>query len=372
MKLKDLEKIKLLETALMIGVPFGMILHDGNAQKIVYNMISGAPEQNNVYALSTLIAIPRIVDVLLYTKLEPKAENYQQIKKLYDDIVSNLADFLKEQNITDPVEIFTIYQFMYRNGYLSYNHNFNYDNDMKDLVKLNGVDVINGHGVCRSIASFLTDLYRKMGYDACNLLVSANRKVLDNIDRRGKYPNWEISQKTKQFVKIISKVSDVIPISNHLISCVQKDEYTYVFDPTNDAFLTKGKTWDLVLPYEKEGRMKISWIMITIQKIYSQIGKLKSISAVKKQLQNSAIDYDEYKAIYDDTLEYAKSNIEIFDDFYSKNSAIYEELIEKVNSIPGFILRMYPEMNLINKVVNAEYSIEEKLKELEENFIRRR
>ena len=46
-------------------------------------------------------------------------------RRAKEEDVANLANFLKAQNITDPVEIFAIYQFMYRNGYLSFNHNFN-------------------------------------------------------------------------------------------------------------------------------------------------------------------------------------------------------------------------------------------------------
>lgn len=178
---------------------------------------------------------------------------------------------------------------MYRNGYLSYNHNFNYDIDMKDLTKLNGVDVIRGTGVCRSISSFLTDLYKEMGCDSCNLLVNANRTILNNIDRQGNYSKWKISKKTSGFVKTISNVSSVIPISNHLITLLEKDRNTYVFDPT--------------------------------------------------------IDYETYKEIYKNTLIYIKNNISLFQEFYENNNSLYLELFQKINDQSSLISRLYPKLN---------------------------
>lgn len=363
MKLKDLEKIKLIETALMLGIPLGMILFTGNPenasqaatwQEAITNQIP-----NNFLLYSTLSTIPRLTDCLITARIEPTTEDYKQIKNLYNNIITNLANFLKEQNITDPVEIFTVYQFMYRNGYLSYNHNFNYDIDMKDLSKLNGVDVVRGTGVCRSISSFLTDLYKEMGYDSCNLLVNANRTVLNNIDRQGNYPKWKINKKTSGFVKTISKLSGVIPMSNHLITLVEKDGKTYVFDPTNDAFLIKGKNNELILPHQKDGRMKISYFVNCVHKILGQTGALKSKTQIEEHLQNPTIDYETYTEIYKNTLIYIRNNISLFQQFYENNNSLYLELFQKINVQSGLISRLYPELNF-KKIDDFINSISEK------------
>ena len=349
MQLKDLEKIKLIETALMLGIPLGMILltenPENSSQAATWLEAIANQAPNNFDLYTTLAAIPRLTDSLITARLEPTTEDYKQIKNLYNNIITNLANFLKDQNITDPVEIFTVYQFMYRNGYLSYNHNFNYDVDMKDLSKLNGVDVVRGTGVCRSISSFLTDLYKEMGYDSCNLLVNANRTVLNNIDRQGNYPKWKISKKTSGFVKIISKVSSVIPMPNHLITLLEKDGKTYVFDPTNDAFLIKGKNNELILPDQKDGRMKVSYFMNCVQRILGQIGTLKSKAQIEDYLQNPTIDYETYKEIYKNTLIYIKNNISLFQQFYENNNSLYLELFQKINEQSGLISRLYPELN---------------------------
>ena len=136
MKLKDLEKIKLLETALMLGVmvgiPTGMLsvaFFSGDPEiaslaKLFEEATSLLNDNNNLSLYTFLSMLPRITDSLLSSRIEPTTEDYKQIKILYNNVVSNLANFLKEQNITDPAEIFVAYQFMFRNGYISYNHNF--------------------------------------------------------------------------------------------------------------------------------------------------------------------------------------------------------------------------------------------------------
>lgn len=348
MKLKDLEKIKLLETTLMVGIPFGLILANrdpGNvSDSLTWFQASVNHMPDNLLLYTTLASVPKVVDFLLFYHIEPKAEDYKQIKSLYDSIVNNLATFLKEMNLTDPVEVFTVFQFMYRNGYLSFNHNFNYDVDMKDMSKLNGVDVVRGTGVCRSIASFLTDLYKAMGYNASNLLVSANRTVLKNIDRQGNYPKWKISKKTNRFVKTISSFSDIVPISNHLINMVEKDGITYIFDPTNDAFLQKGGMNKFVLPEKKEGRMTFSYLQHFFARLNGSMGNISSCWQLYNDLQNPTIDYEEYKEIYKKTLIFIKENKILFEEFYAKNQQLYAELFEKLSSQSSLLLRMYPEL----------------------------
>lgn len=349
MKLKDLEKIKLMETALMLGIPLGLILFGGNNGNISETaawretLINSWPDNLPLY--TTLATIPRLTDSLITARIEPKAEDYKKIKELYNNIVANLANFLKAQNITDPVEIFAIYQFMYRNGYLSFNHNFNYDIDMKDLSALNGADVVRGTGVCRSISSFLTDLYKEMGYDACNLLVSANRKVVNNIDRQGNYPKWKISKKTNRFVKTISKISNIFPMTNHLITLVEKDGKTYIFDPTNDGFLVKGKYNNLVLPNQKEGRMKISYFVNSIHRILGTTGNLKSNKQIQNHLKQPTIDNAQYKTLYINSLTFIKNNLLLFEKFYEENEHLYVELFQEINDKANLILRLYPELN---------------------------
>lgn len=375
MKLKDLEKIKLLETALMLGVmvgiPTGMLsvaFFSGDPEiaslaKLFEEATSLLNDNNNLSLYTFLSMLPRITDSLLSSRIEPTTEDYKQIKILYNNVVSNLANFLKEQNITDPAEIFVAYQFMFRNGYISYNHNFNYDYDMKDLRKLGGADVIRGTGVCRSISAFLTDLYKEMGYDSFNLLVNANDTILENIDKQGDYPKWKINKKTNKLVKIISKSTEFANFSNHLITAVEKDGKIYVFDPTNDALLIKGKNNKLILPNGKKGRMKIACIVNCMEYVNGNLGNLKLTPQIYKQLKNDTIDYEDYQKIYKNTLNYIKNNVLLFEEFYHNNESLYSELFEKINNVSSLIKRNNPELLIIESILNT---IKERLQNIKE------
>lgn len=58
--------------------------------------------------------------------IEQYTEEYKTVKKAYNEIIKNLANFIKQLKIEDPVEIFTIYHYLYRSGYLSYENQLCY------------------------------------------------------------------------------------------------------------------------------------------------------------------------------------------------------------------------------------------------------
>ena len=181
------------------------------------------------------------------------------MKNMYNKIISNLAEFLKKQNLTEPIEVFTIYQFMLRNGFLSQNKHFEYNFDMKDLSKLLGADVIRGTGVCRTIASFLTDVYKELGYNSSNLIVSVNYDALNNIERLGNYPRKVSNPKTKKLLKTGMNTLTNLSIPDHLITLLEKDNKIYILDPTNDGIFKKGKdNKNLILPNNEKETIKIS------------------------------------------------------------------------------------------------------------------
>lgn len=347
MKLKDLEKIKLLETALMLGIPSAFLF---SMNETPLSWVNGdvSSEIENLKLVVNLSSIPRLIDCMINFKIEPHTEDYKKIKDLYDKIILNFVDFLKKQDITDPLEIFVVYQYLYRNGYLSYNQTFNYDVNMKDLSKLSGADVVRGTGVCRSISSFLTDVYKKFGYNSCNLLVNANRGVLDSIERQGNYPKWKITNKTQKFSKIVTKFTSVLPVSNHLITFIEKDGKCLIFDPTNDGFLIKRNNNELVLPNNEKESMKLNYLLNSIQRILGAVANLKGNKELKEELNLPTIDYEEYKRIYIETLNYCKNNIQMFQEFYENNKSLYEDLFMQIEEQSSMLCRLVPELKLFN------------------------
>ena len=102
MKLKDLEKIKLIETALMLGVPIGLSLFNHNPDSA--NQSANWADQlfnntHNIYV--TLASIPRLADAMLTTRIELKTEDYKEIKDVYYQVVHNFSLFLEKQKMEE-------------------------------------------------------------------------------------------------------------------------------------------------------------------------------------------------------------------------------------------------------------------------------
>ena len=96
--------------------------------------------------------------ILTGFQLEQLCKDYARMETFYNAVVCNIAELIEAFGIeNDSVKIFALYVYLYRSGYLSVNHEFKYSNNMIDFPLLNGVDVVRGRGVCRSISSMFTD-----------------------------------------------------------------------------------------------------------------------------------------------------------------------------------------------------------------------
>ena len=108
-------------------------------------------------------------------------EDYLRLKEKYDIYVDKLAKHIESKNITDPLDIgFYFCRLLYSGNLSPYNDltycSFDDDEDNYYQVIL-GARVISGYGVCRNIASVLTDVYKKMGIDVTYLVVKT--KMID-------------------------------------------------------------------------------------------------------------------------------------------------------------------------------------------------
>ena len=76
MQLKYLEKIKLIKTALMLGIPLGMILFTRNTEAAAQaetwqEALKNYSTPDNFGLYTTLAAIPSLTDSLITARLEP-------------------------------------------------------------------------------------------------------------------------------------------------------------------------------------------------------------------------------------------------------------------------------------------------------------
>lgn len=81
-------------------------------------------------------------------------------KKIYDQVLDCLCDYIKKNNITDPVNIMNLLSSIIRKGDLSYNRNFSADNILlEDKIEFSSYQVLIGYGVCRNINQLATDAF---------------------------------------------------------------------------------------------------------------------------------------------------------------------------------------------------------------------
>lgn len=283
------------------------------------------------------------IDYITSFRTEAFTDEHKQLKSMYDEILNNTAILYKSIDLSEPVSIFATYVYMYRKGYFSHNQKFLYSSNMKDFAKLNGIDVIRGTGVCRSIASFLTDIYNQMNMNSYNMPVNVQVEILKKMKELS-IITLESDEDAKKFVKIITMLTKYIKIPNHMITMVEHNDKNYIFDPTNDAFLQYYNPFKISIPTEenlfiKNTTFSLVNIIQNLMGIYPDgINIPKKINQIKK----STISYDEYEKIYLETLKNCLENDKLFQEFYNSNKNLINQIYDLSEQQPNMIKRLIP------------------------------
>lgn len=242
--------------------------------------------------------------------------DYNKIKIEYQEIVKNYNKMNKLFNLNDPIEVYTMFNHLLYNGYLSVNKKFEYYKKENDIDSKLGVNIITGQGVCRHISSLLTDILIDYGIEASSLVVYINKEN-------------EISLKDKKFLEILKILPNYIQekqaemYGNHAISCAFKDDKSYYLDSTNKF----------------TGRINDNKIIVCDD--YKFIPKLNMTKFINEKMQylklkqrlidsNPSISKEEEKILIDKTINICDDNRDIFEKFYNENKEIYQEINAKV------------------------------------------
>ena len=283
---------------------------------------------------------PFTIGTVAHFYVEKKTEEYQSLKEYYNKVIDNFISFAQSLDIKDPIEIFSLYVYLYRGGYLSYNHQFTYDIDMKDLSLLNGLDVIRGTGVCRSISSMLTDIYQRIGFNSSNLSVNTNGETIQNLSHLCPL-KLEKSEKGGKFAKVISSFTKVIKLPNHLITIVDDTKYSYPLDPTNDGILYPSKFGKLRVHNNPKLGMQNYVSVLTLQSLMGNFTTPNKIPGVLRQLNMDTIELSTFEFLYRNTLGIIERNKDKLNSFYEENKDLYERIYlesENINSMLGRII----------------------------------
>lgn len=340
MKMKTLEKIRLTEiiSIILLSLATDQSLNESELVKLIQ---SNGINQDDLNNLREIIDFIFEADILSSFIVQTKTKEYREMKNLYDNVIKNTTQLTKILEFENPIEIFASYVYLYRNGYLSNDKYFEYSTDMKDFACLGGVDVIRGSGVCRSISSFLTDLYLELGFKSTNICVNTTSNACRNLQKLSD-ANLNVQPNSKTFVKFISILTKVIPIANHQISMVTTDNFNYILDPTNDGYLIRDKYNKLTVPNKENSKMNIT----SIQQLYmGLLGMTKlnyNLLDLYDDLSKPSISDEVYKENYLNTLKICRENIDLFEGLYNKNKMFYKDILAISEKQRDMIERMIP------------------------------
>lgn len=281
------------------------------------------------------------IDVLANYRTQTLTEEHRKMKMLYENIIKNTKEFYSGIGLKNPVEIFAMYVYMYRKGYFSHDKRFVYSSDMKDFSRLLGVDVIRGKGVCRSISSMLTDIYREMGLNSYNLYVKTDTETILQLEHlcSEALPKEESS---KHLVKIVMLLTKFIPIGNHLITMTEYEGQGYKLDPTNDGMLYKGVERKLLLANNPNYHMKNYPLYPLFYSILGMLNEGFDLRNQSKMLNLPSISDSEYRTIYLNTLKICLENEDLFEQFYQTNKEIIDEIYGISKEQNDLIRRLIP------------------------------
>lgn len=297
---------------------------------------------------------------LVWSDGREHTKDINQIRNLYMEFLKQYNKLNKTFDLNNPVEIYTMYNYLLYNGYLSANKEFEFSGVQTiDLNSLSGINVIAGNGVCRHISAMLIDILNSNGIKARQLGVyskdyNINIKFLEEEKySKEELVNWVrthiVNEQTYQFImQLVDELVDnqnknielswnVVDdknilkrkIGNHAITFAIKDGKNYFLDPTQTR-IYRMKEADKGILYDDECDYIpirfVSSIVLNKPKGYVELNKLLTD-------EYSSISIDEEQSMIDDTMNKCKSNIDVFEKFYVDNCELYNDVASKVLSI---------------------------------------
>ncbi len=280
-------------------------------QKVIFSaypigIIANAFTLDNSFIYWTLLASFYLNSFLSFTDMDTKTKEYQEMKSLYQKFLTNYQKLNEYFHFTNPIEIFTLYEVLLFNGYLSQNKKFIGENlAFKEIKPFAALEIFNGFGVCRHTSLMLKDILNKSQmpthFLGCNMT-----DVEDDGIRK-----W------------MSSIS-----GNHAICYTKYAGKDYFLDSINSTF------WhlkdNLILTNPLCGDMEIKMSIIA-----NHAKDNKEIKGWLKE-NNTQISFKEQMAIMEETSERCLKETSLYEDFYLENKPIYEEVLKKLELVKKY------------------------------------
>lgn len=313
------------------------------------------------YPITDSIGVVNIILLSTYIRLsipsgKQNTKDIKQIKQLYNEFLNNYNNLNKIFDLNNPVEIYTMFNYLLSKGYLSKDKVFDFsDEQTRNLKNLLGVEVITGKGVCRHVSGMLTDILNASGIKSESIGVYAKEYNMHlNIIDEQKYTKEELinwarenaknEQDYERFKQIIEEfynanikniefspsTNDATVLEkifgNHAISFALKDEKSYFLDPTREMIYRMDKSKKILC--DENGNNVSTRLIPSIL-----LGNSKTYFEMRKKIFNPSISTLEEQAFIEKTLDKCKDNMDIFEQFYASNSELYDDISNKVLNI---------------------------------------
>lgn len=297
---------------------------------------------------------------LAYSDGKNYTKDIKEIRSLYQEFITNYNKLNRIFDLNNPIQIYTMFNYLLYKGYLSIDKNFEFSNkEARDIKCLHGANVILGKAVCRHVATMLSDILNNYGIESNPLSVcSKDYSVKINILEEPKYTREELvtwvqthitDEQTYSIVmnfieKLVDKEGESIELSiktteeknilkrvvgNHLITFSVKDGKSYYLDPTQTRIYRVKENDKNVLYDDECDKVPIelpSSILFNNFKDYLRLRERLS-------RQYPSVTREDEKQMTEQTLSICNGNIDVFEQFYNENSELYTDISSKVLKI---------------------------------------
>lgn len=276
-------------------------------------------------------------------KLHAYHQQMKELKKLYYTYLTNFINIIRQMGFNNPIEICALFRYCLEKGYLSNGGQFTFENIFPDISNIEGVHVIEGHGVCRHIAPMLRDILNLLNIPSAILTLYARELTNVNVDFSDDKSNVApekiirllgrlnitseqialISEECNNFtnyleIRALYEEYDT-PIGNHVITLASYNNIGYLLDASKNGFYIYHKEEDYLQSYRVLGHIipeEIKWDNLRCPKRVESILKLPNIPL------NEAYD------LSDNTLMKCELHQDILQNFNYEN----EELITEISN----------------------------------------
>lgn len=256
--------------------------------------------------------------------------NHKEVKQ-YKEVVRDFGEFLDNKGIDDPIQVFDYYNYALWGGYLSKDHNFQFNIDRELFFSSFGLGCVLGDSVCLNNAAMLSDLYEEMGMDAGVIVcyVPIGKTRIDAIRGQGSITRkvadkLESNRDSSNMPVVVDPIT--LLFGNHAVTSVSSNGEIYYFDPTNLAYLFKSDIDNLDI-INGEGAFKRRNFVTLLFELDT---------AVKGLFETNEEDYDlEYLNTYEET----DIDIEKLEEFYNSEKELIDGIYDSLKSKPQGMLK---------------------------------